>query len=238
MQKLNSIQVLRAIAALAVLFCHVFAIEEGQSGRTSKLTDFWVAGVHGVDLFFVISGFVIVWVGGRVRPGPLGAADFLYARATRIYPLWWLFAGLMMLFLILTLGLPWDPVRLDRQGLDGPTHLVKSILLWPQGDHPELGVGWTLVHEMYFYIGFSVLILALPVRYRLPGLLAWASAVLLGALSGLSANHAGTVVELLFFPMTLQFIQAGSSPMLSELDGADMPICARSWARLGSFSRS
>lgn len=206
MTKLNSIQALRGIAALAVFLCHLIAIEEAHAGRAQKLTDFWINGAHGVDLFFVISGFIMVWVAADLKRGVGAAGAFLYARITRIYPLWWLFAGTMAVFLIIFRGVPWDVVRLEPAGIDGPTHLLKSFLLLPQPEHPVLGVGWTLVHEMYFYLGFALLILLVPRKWRLAGLLAWATAVTMGALAGLTNTFGNTIVELIFYPMTLQFV--------------------------------
>lgn len=206
MIRLDSVQALRGIAALAVTLCHLIAIEAGQAERAHKLTDFWMAGAHGVDLFFVISGFVIVWVASDVERGRLGAADFLYARVTRIYPLWWLFAGAMAAMLLIIRGEPWDASRLDPKGLDGTVHLIKSFILWPQPEHPVLGVGWTLVHEMYFYIGFAALILLVPVKHRISALLVWAAIVLWGSMTGLSTSYGQSLVELAFNAMTLQFV--------------------------------
>lgn len=205
MGKLHSIQSLRAIAALLVFLCHLFAMEEVHAGRSEKLTSIWVNGAHGVDLFFVISGFVIVWVASDARPGWRGALDFLYARIARIYPLWWLFAGATAIMLWIARGAPWNPERMADHGMDGPTHLIESLLLLPQAHHPVLGVGWTLVHEMYFYAAFAILILILPARRRLTGLLVWSAIVLIGASAGLTNVLATTFVELIFYPMTLQF---------------------------------
>ncbi len=204
--QLKTVQALRGIAALAVFLCHVMAIEEAHSERGAKLTDLWINGAHGVDLFFVISGFIMVWVAGDLRRGAAQAGDFLFARATRIYPLWWLFAAAMVVFFAAMKGTYWDAPRIDAAGLDGPLHLFHSFILWPQPEHPVLGVGWTLVHEMYFYIAFAALILLLPARARLFGILAWAMIVTIGALAGLSANFSGNMVELIFYPMTIEFI--------------------------------
>ncbi|MBO6689091.1 MAG: acyltransferase [Henriciella sp.] len=206
MTKLNSIQALRGIAAFAVFLCHVMAIEEAHSERGAKLTDLFINGAHGVDLFFVISGFIMVWVAGDLRRGAAEAGDFLFSRATRIYPLWWLFAAAMVVFFATMKGTLWDAPRIEAAGLDGALHLVHSFVLWPQPEHPVLGVGWTLVHEMYFYIAFAVLILLLPARMRLYGILAWAGIVTIGALAGLSANFSNNLIELIFYPMTLQFV--------------------------------
>lgn len=206
MTKLTSIQALRGIAALAVFLCHLIAIEEAHAGRSQKLTDFWINGAHGVDLFFVISGFIMVWVAADLKRGISTAGAFLYSRITRIYPLWWLFAGTMAVFLIIFRGVPWDITRIEPAGIDGPTHLLKSFLLLPQPEHPVLGVGWTLVHEMYFYLGFALLILLVPRKWRLAGLLTWAAAVTVGALAGLTSSFGNTLVDLIFYPMTLQFV--------------------------------
>lgn len=206
MQRLNSIQALRAIAASMVFLCHLVPIEQRQSARSEPLTDFWLAGAFGVDLFFVISGFVIVWVAAKSPSGRKSAADFLFARVTRIYPTWWLMSGLMMLGFFLLHGVPWNPVRVLEQNLDGPTHVMQSLLLWPQDFHPVLGPGWTLVHELYFYLGFAILIGALPPRFRFHGVLFWGALVAIGALLGLSSDFGRTPVEVMFYPMTLQFV--------------------------------
>ena len=205
MTKLNSIQALRGIAALSVFLCHVMAIEEAHSERGAKLTDLWINGAHGVDLFFVISGFIMVWVAADVQRGLAPAGDFLFSRATRIYPLWWLFAIAMVFFFFTMKGTFWDAPRISAAELNGPLHLIKSFLLWPQPEHPVLGVGWTLVHEMYFYVAFALLILLMPARFRPHGIIAWSIAVIIGAIAGLSDHFSGNVVELIFYPMTLQF---------------------------------
>lgn len=204
--KLQSVQALRAVAALAVVMCHLHGLEVRYLGESALLGPIWVNGASGVDLFFVISGFIMVWVAGDTQVGPAGAGPFIYARLTRIYPLWWLFAAAMAAYFYLAYGVPWDAERLAREGMSGPSHLVLSALLWPQAGHPVLGVGWTLVHEMYFYVVFAIVILALPARWRLPALLLWGTIVALGGAFGLSDKHAGTVVELVFYPMSLQFL--------------------------------
>lgn len=206
MGKLNSIQSLRAVAAIMVFLCHLFAMEGAHSGRFEKLTDFWVNGAHGVDLFFVISGFVIVWVASDVQIGWRGAVDFLAARIARIYPLWWLFAGATSFMLWVAYGTPWQPERMIEHDMVGPTHVIESFLLLPQAHHPVLGVGWTLVHEMYFYAAFALLILILPASRRLLGVLIWGALVTLGAGLGFTAEFADSISKLVFYPMTLQFI--------------------------------
>jgi peptidoglycan/LPS O-acetylase OafA/YrhL len=147
----------------------------------------------------------MVWVASDLRKGARQAGDFLFSRATRIYPLWWLFAIAMVFFFLTMKGTWYDAPRIDAAELDGALHLFHSFILWPQPEHPVLGVGWTLVHEMYFYIAFSILILLLPARMRLRGILVWSIFVAIGAFAGLSDNFSGDLIELVFYPMTLEF---------------------------------
>lgn len=208
--QLRTVQALRAIAALLVMMGHLRTIEARQSGATEAglqpfLSDLWINGASGVDLFFVISGFIMVWVAGETAPGAKAAGRFALARAVRIYPLWWLFAGLTAVYFLITYGVPWDAAQLDQRGLNGAEYLIKSAFLIPQDWFPVLNVGWTLVHEMYFYVVFALL-LFLPVARRGYAMILWGALVITLAAMGLSDFHAGTVLELATHPMTLEFL--------------------------------
>ena len=209
MSKLRTIQALRAIAAIAVMFAHLYGIQTRETDATPLLSPLVLAGMSGVDLFFVISGFVIVWVAGDLHPGARTSLSFFYARATRIYPTWWLFAGIFAAYLYVTLGVPWDPEQLARTGANGPEHLVKSALLLPQPNLPVLSLGWTLVHEMYFYLVFAGLLL-LPSAWRKPAMLVWAGIIVASILIGRSSFHGLTPVALVLHPMTLEFLMGAA----------------------------
>ena len=86
MSELRTIQAARAIAANLVVFSHLFFVEAKYTAGSTVLPAFTLYGIAGVDLFFVISGFIMVAVAGRDR-GPI---EFLWRRATRIYPTYWL----------------------------------------------------------------------------------------------------------------------------------------------------
>ncbi|MEL6858304.1 MAG: acyltransferase [Pseudomonadota bacterium] len=206
MKQLQSVQALRGVAALLVFMGHLIALEKIHAGRETSLTEFWASGIFGVDLFFVISGFVIVWVGADLPQTWAAARRFSVARIVRIYPVWWVFAGTAAIAYWLTNGAPWN---VERIGEFGREHLLHSFLLWPQPTPPVLSVGWTLTHEMYFYLGFAVLVFAVPVRHRAIAFSAWGGAVFVGALLGLSSGFAGSLVELIFYPMTLEFMAGG-----------------------------
>ncbi len=219
--KLHSIQILRGIAAFLVVMYHIIATEKlaiAANGFTEStwVSGIWTNGYAGVDLFFVISGFIMVYVTGAAQAGRKTALAFFYARATRIYPIWWVFAALMTIYMVVAHGLldlegeGWSAIGRTQDTLP---YLIKSFLLIPQAEHPILGVGWTLVHEMHFYVVFTAMMLA-PRRIW-PWLLAgWAAIVIAGSLAGLSAPVANDLPALVTYPMTLEFILGAATGLL------------------------
>jgi peptidoglycan/LPS O-acetylase OafA/YrhL len=141
---LFNIQVLRAIAALLVVHAHA----AGPTGLGLR----WVGGADGVDLFFVISGFIIAYVAA------LDPSQFMTRRLIRIVPIYW--TSTLALYL-LVVAMP----RLFHTTSSDPVLLVRSLAFLPTasglhtGDgipHPTLSGGWTLNYEMYFYAVFAV----------------------------------------------------------------------------------
>jgi exopolysaccharide production protein ExoZ len=153
------LQVLRASAALSVAVLHVsddtVASGNDPAGLIAHLAVAmpWDAGV---DLFFVISGFVIVSASAGLFGRPDGWGVFLHRRLARIVPLYW---AMTTVFLALFL--------LDRQALHtdigGPLYIAASYAFIPmarpdQVIHPALGLGWTLNYEMFFYAVLAALL--------------------------------------------------------------------------------
>jgi len=167
--RLQSLQALRAIAALLVVVFHSALIWRELSGSTG-FGGPWDQGWAGVDLFFVISGFVMVWVAGDRAAGIQSALRFWFDRATRVYPLWWVFCSLMALYFLLVYGQPASPVTQTAESAWGM--FARSMLLWPQGEMPVLVVGWTLIFELAFY-GLFGLLLLVPAKWRPVGLALW-----------------------------------------------------------------
>ena len=163
---LVSLQALRALAAWLVVFHHFMQVFF--DFRTNSLAGHLLAtrGQVGVDIFFVLSGFVIhLSSAGRRIP----VSTFLVNRVARIAPAYWLYTALTALIL-----LSFSPL-MPGYGLALP-ELVLSLLVLPSqnpagfGYYPILPVGWTLNFEMMFYLLFALSFLA-PPRWRL-GLLA------------------------------------------------------------------
>ncbi|MGJ3230227.1 MAG: acyltransferase family protein [Oceanicaulis sp.] len=190
--KLEWIQVLRAIAAALVLIAHLSQHED--RFLSSQVIPLWVsAGVSGVDLFFVLSGFVMVYVTRHAAHGltPF-IGRFLYARVTRIYPAYWLATLATLAGYLAFAGM------LQRDF--GELNFVTSFLLWPDSHPPIVPVGWTLIHEMYFYLVFAAMLLA-PRRF-LPFLLAgWLLLVVLA-----QPYAASPLTLVITHPLTAEFI--------------------------------
>ncbi len=194
MNKLQNVQALRGIAVLAVVFFHLIIIERRYGGTQTILPD-WVAfGMFGVDLFFVISGFVMVTVTQGKFQNLRQAFLFLYHRVSRIYPLYWVYTTLALLVFLIMPG--WVN---SSQG--GRVDILASYLLLPNELLPLVQVGWTLIHEIYFYLVFFVLMLVLPERFLFIGLLVW------GVVIAVFGRSFGSLTyNLVFHPLTLEFI--------------------------------
>lgn len=146
MQKLYSIQHLRACAALLVLFAHAFSYQIGVDNPIIV-----AAGRLGVILFFGISGFIMVYISGG---GSFPALDFLKRRAIRIVPLYWIFTSLAALLAALA------PSLFQTTQFTWPHYLQSLFFIVHEapergGVSPILSLGWTLNYEIYFYIVFG-----------------------------------------------------------------------------------
>ncbi len=135
---------LRGIAALAVLSHHV--LEESahlfHGGLSRSLV---LAGASGVDIFFVISGFIMFYT-NTLRFGEAGAPQLFFKhRLLRIAPLYWICTAAILV-------LHW--MGLYRHLVVSAISLIGSFLFIETGN-TILGVGWTLNYEMYFYLIFA-----------------------------------------------------------------------------------
>jgi peptidoglycan/LPS O-acetylase OafA/YrhL len=171
--RLDSLQLLRAVAALLVLLYHlatmgVYGWIAADGSPLLPLGFFAAIGFAGVDLFFVISGVVMVVTCFDRFGQPGEAIAFLKRRIVRIYPLYWIVTAAV-------LALCWLRPELAARDKTGAAAILASLVLWPQTDFPIVAVGWTLVYEMYFYLVFAVIIAA-PRRMLPPLLAAWAAA--------------------------------------------------------------
>jgi exopolysaccharide production protein ExoZ len=173
------IQVLRALAAFMVAVHHVqpdaavLAQLAGQPFAGSDLLP-WMAGV---DIFFVVSGFIMVHASASLFDRPGAPALFLKRRLVRIVPLYW---AASTLFLLIGLALP----AALNSAAPSAGQIAASYLFWPALSssglvQPVYSLGWTLNYEMLFYALFAMA-LALPRPLVVPAV-TLALAILVGA---------------------------------------------------------
>jgi peptidoglycan/LPS O-acetylase OafA/YrhL len=141
------IQVARAIAALGIVYFHSWVAIT----RFPKDTAFPIPGLSSygwvaVDLFFAISGFVICLVSSR---GTFSVPSFLIKRVFRVYPLW-----LVTLTVFAVTAWLWR----GFQPRETAGFFLYSMSLLPTDGYPFYDIGWSLQHEMAFYVMAAALI--------------------------------------------------------------------------------
>ena len=179
-----------------VVFFHMVTIEKKYGGTNTLLSDFFQFGMFGVDLFFVISGFVMVTVTRRKFQQPRQAVTFLYHRISRIYPLYWFYSLLVLAVFLL------HPSFVNSSQF-GQVNILASFLLLPQKHLPLLMVGWTLVHEMYFYLVFFLL-LFLPEKHLVKSIGFWTAIILF--LQLYITSDSPLALRLISHPLTIEFV--------------------------------
>jgi exopolysaccharide production protein ExoZ len=153
-RKLQTIQGLRALAALLVVFQHaLLTIIGGAASPGSPYYGMVVStGDNGVFLFFAISGFIMMYTSRNDFTEPGAPRRFFVKRLLRIVPLYWLCMGIYAL----KLAAQQTPPALPE--------LLKSFAFIPYENaeglyHPVYPLGWTLNYEMLFYAIFAVSLL-------------------------------------------------------------------------------
>jgi peptidoglycan/LPS O-acetylase OafA/YrhL len=154
----------------------------------------------GVDIFFVISGFVIVHASARLfATGWAGVRLFIARRLARIVPLYWIMTAAFLAVLLAG--------RSAIHGdIGGPAYILASFFFipWPRPDglmQPAFGLGWTLNYEIFFYAIFTPCLL-LARRYAI----AACTAMICGfVLLGLRLHPASPQLAFWCNPLVLEF---------------------------------
>lgn len=185
-----SVQFLRGVAALMVVLTHV--AHKGQQYGTGALSGFHIGG-DGVDLFFIISGFIMCVTTHDKRTTLSG---FLINRLKRIIPLYWVLSFAALAIFIV------DPKMVNSSG--GETGIFQSFFLIPSGVKFLIQNGWTLSYEFYYYLIFSVFIFLTDAR--LVRYLGVSASILALAVLGEVVNSTQPFLAFLLSDMLLEFM--------------------------------
>lgn len=176
--KIESIQILRGLAALSVVLFHYrfYLVPDGADRTIPDQLFGW--GAIGVDLFFVISGFIMVYVTHDKVAGLKSSGSFVVNRLTRIIPAYYI----ILLFAFLTGG-----AMSTFHYSDKTANLLSALTFHPYLTDPAplyidsnsmYNIRWTLNYELYFYLAFSICMIF---KNRLLALGAWFLAPLFSA---------------------------------------------------------
>lgn len=147
--QINNIQYLRGLAALMVVLSHSMThFYSTQDLILRKL------GAFGVDIFFVISGFIMIYSTSTKNISPF---TFMIRRIERVAPLYWIFTTLLILMVLIRPD-TFSTVKLEIWNVVSSYLFVASestSSTFSGSFKPVLYVGWTLNYEMFFYLIFA-----------------------------------------------------------------------------------
>jgi len=193
----QTIQILRGVAATLVAGYHLLlgVRSEGYDWQIGEML--FASGGLGVDIFFVISGFIIYYIAFRsVKPTPMG---FLINRFWRVVPPYWV-ASVLSILLSVALLL----ILNDASQLSSPTKIIYSLALWPMPPLDYvLPIAWTLSLELMFYLIFAVTALRFNTTVFFVALVIW---YVVGLAGVLHANDMSGFAYPAINPIVLEFL--------------------------------
>lgn len=216
-RQLKSIQVARGFAALSVVAFHAMSSEPKYFSNIKVLPTFFDGGMAGVDLFFVISGFVMVLTTQGRHGKAREVGKFVWNRFFRIYPTYWFY--FILLLPVFFLAPSWINAAQGNQ-----VNLFTSFFLLPSDLLPLLLVAWTLTIELWFYVVFAVL-LFFPERWLPVALGVWFVVLVIVNWNGPITSS--PFLEVPVNSMAIEFIFGGVAALLfRRLNRVVAAVCA------------
>ncbi len=192
---LFGVQAARGVAATMVVVYHavsLFALEK--YGGVDLYGGWGDIGKHGVDFFFVLSGFIIFYAHRADIGKPATFGNYASRRLIRIYPIYWLYLAIFLVLSVASQGFVMEH--------SGAELLTAVSLVRFTSDPPPLQVAWTLFHEMMFYGLFAVLIFSRRIGIIL--MVAWA--IVMVAMFDAIGPNSPTVLTLFYDLMNVNFL--------------------------------
>jgi peptidoglycan/LPS O-acetylase OafA/YrhL len=197
-KNLQLIQLLRGIASMLVVLLHITNNSQVETGYNWLWGSFMFGG-SGVDIFFVLSGFIIAYANWKYIGTASYVGHFLKRRFIRVYPIYWL---VISVFLFFQLALP---AFYNSHFDTGWINLLKTYLLLP--DHIMLnGVSWSLTNEIFFYLVFTVAFLIPNKKYSLVLLIICFVALITASFFGGRLAGSNAFTQLFLFSMNIEFL--------------------------------
>ena len=165
----NSLQIFRGLAAFGVVIHHAALSTNGIVDKIPTwLFEILNHGYLGVDFFFVLSGFIIMNSHFDDTKSIHALKVYLIKRFVRIFPPYWPVSLVLIMGYFVLPGM--------TQGVRNDFSWLSSIFLFPDVSPPALSVAWTLIHELLFYIIFTIFFFSS--RYFTTVVIIWVLAIL------------------------------------------------------------
>lgn len=148
---INNLQVLRAFAAISIVFLHIMYYSMMFKFNSPFLKFFYGWGLYGVDLFFVLSGFIIYHI--QINNN-YSWFEFLKRRIVRVFPIYFILTILVSITHLIYSNF-YLSLELTKKFFFSSIFFLSKILAY---EYPIIRHGWTLEFEMYFYLAFSFLV--------------------------------------------------------------------------------
>jgi exopolysaccharide production protein ExoZ len=196
---------LRALATILVVAAHAFpATALSKYFGEGLLTSFFSIPAGEIDLFFIMSGFIMVATATDQAGAPrVSAVEFLKKRAARLIPMLWI----AMIFYNFCIFAAFGRIELWNS--------LRTVTFWPVGEVAP-GVAWTIRYEVFFYGLFSIFFLWKP-QFKVAMCLWFASPLVLYLYSGIAVDD-GTFISFVCSPLNIDFAV-----------GVFLALAVRSW---------
>lgn len=202
---IQSLQALRGWAALLVVWYHTHGLLVKRADQLGYTESFWRTydpaiakfGAIGVDLFFILSGFIIFYTTWHAR---MTWREFAIRRWIRIYPLWWVALAVTCCFALI----PGSTESFTWRDLIFSTALIPYYTDGGQLK-PVVEVGWTLNYEILFYLVFSLFLAMAPMKR----LISVTAVFVLAIIIGRSYDFDTAFFSVATNPKTLEFVSGG-----------------------------
>ncbi|MCB2295312.1 acyltransferase [Clostridium algoriphilum] len=191
--KLDSIQIMRGIGAILIILFHSTTLYQIKF-NISYLNGIFKFGFIGVDLFFIVSGFILLYTRKKESVG-----KYLVKRFVRIYPLYWVILScvIILMFIIPNAG---------NGGQKNIVFLLKNIFLIPDKSLFMIPQAWTLSYEILFYLMFLTT-MASNKKIAKIVIELWTVGCLVNTIGNF--NNANLFIKVMFNPVNLEFLIGG-----------------------------
>ena len=146
---INNLQILRAFAAINVVYLHVLIGSQSYGKPTLVFPYVGEWGANGVDIFFVISGFVMIYTQAI---NPKSILTFYKSRILRIVPIYWLITIFIIIIYFLFPNI-FKTFTIDIKSSISSFLFISQLF---NNSFPIINLGWTLEWEMLFYLIFGI----------------------------------------------------------------------------------